>query len=416
MAKYFTSVYKNYYEKINNSNIVNNSNILNDKIMMLNNSINNYVDGIENSNWSETGKNSLISSYIPNVNSKLNEVKDNYLSIKKVTDFIGNDLFNLLKELKEKDELYVNIQDEVKNSVSSKKGELDRLDKELTELVNNIDRKLLQIKNGTIDEAVVASSNVNIESETTKVYKNNDALKKLKKLIYGESKNNDETFIERLKNKVEENKSKKQENIVDEQKEKTEIVQEKVEEPKEESISGNVSSMSLLGSNYNVINSAMSPVEYQSFAYDKGIRQNSNTERYSDYCLAFSYVHASNIYNNSTSDNAESAYNWKHAAEFYDYFNDNKAETLQVVYDQIMEGKPVILQVNGNKAGTSRHFVTVVGVKDGVTKSNVSEGDLLILDSWDAKLERMDEPTSRFMTTGSETHKSYSGYYLRILK
>ena len=415
MAKYFTSVYKNYYEKINNSNIVNNSNILNDKIMMLNNSINNYVDGIENSNWSETGKNSLISSYIPNVNSKLNEVKDNYLSIKKVTDFIGNDLFNLLKELKEKDDLYINIQNEVKNGVSSKKGELDRLDKELTELVNNIDRKLLQIRNNKFEEEVVASS-ITIDSNKIETHKNKDTLKKLKSLIYGETKDNDGSFIERLKNKVEENKEKRQNNIATSQNNEKEAMKEKAVEQKEEKISGNVSSMSLLGSNYNVINSAMSPVEYQSFAYDKGIRQNSNTERYSDYCLAFSYVHASNIYNNSTSDNAESAYNWKHAAEFYDYFNDNKTETLQVVYDQIMEGKPVILQVNGNKAGTSRHFVTVVGVKDGVTKSNVSEGDLLILDSWDAKLERMDESTSRFMTTGKETHKSYSGYYLRILK
>ena len=75
------------------------------------------------------------------------------------------------------------------------------------------------------------------------------------------------------------------------------------------------------------------------------------------------------------------------------------------------------MQVNGNKAGTSRHFVTVVGIKSDVKSADqVQESDLLILDSWDCQLERMDTNTSRFMTTGKDTNKSYSGYYLRIMK
>ena len=103
--------------------------------------------------------------------------------------------------------------------------------------------------------------------------------------------------------------------------------------------------------------------------------------------------------------------------EFSDYFNDNKQETLSVVYEQISEGKPVVMQVNGNSSGTSRHFVTVVGIKSDVkSAADVTEDDLLILDSWDCNLERMDTDTSRFMTTGSQTNKSYSGYYLRLLK
>ena len=87
-----------------------------------------------------------------------------------------------------------------------------------------------------------------------------------------------------------------------------------------------------------------------------------------------------------------------------------------MVYNQIVEGKPVIMQVNGNSSGTVRHFVTVVGVKSDVKKDTISESDLLILDSWDGKLESMDTEYSRFMTTGKETNKDYSGYYLRILK
>ena len=82
-----------------------------------------------------------------------------------------------------------------------------------------------------------------------------------------------------------------------------------------------------------------------------------------------------------------------------------------------MNGKPVVLQVNGNKAGTSRHFVTVVGFKDGVVSgSTLQETDLLIVDSWDGELESMDTEKSRFMTTGAACHKDYSGYRLRVFK
>ena len=123
------------------------------------------------------------------------------------------------------------------------------------------------------------------------------------------------------------------------------------------------------------------------------------------------------MYNGTTTDTAESAYNWKHAGEFTDYYNDSKQETLEKIYDEIKDGKPVIMQVNGNTSGTSRHFVTVVGIKNDVKSAqDVKESDLLVLDSWEGKLETMDSSTSRFMTTGKETNKSYSGYYLRVLE
>ena len=96
---------------------------------------------------------------------------------------------------------------------------------------------------------------------------------------------------------------------------------------------------------------------------------------------------------------------------------DSKEATLTTIYKEITAGKPVVLQVNGNKSGTSRHFVTVVGFKEGVNSaSELKEEDLLIYDSWDGKVERMDTSSSRFMTTGKQTGKTYSGYYLRILK
>lgn len=402
MTKYFTSVYKNYYDKISNSNIINNSSALNEKIDLLNSTINNYCDYVSSCSWSESGKNSLISSYIPNMNSKVDVVKKNSSSLNNTAGLVANELFSLLKELKSKDEEYTSIQNEVRNGVSTKKSELDNLDNQIVSLVNNIDSKILSIKNGKNDEVVASAAS--IDTSIKKSTDGSTGLEKLKNLIYGgSSSSNNDGIVSRLKRIKNASKSTKT----------TTSTTVKVEKSVK---SSNVNTIDILGSKYDVIKSSISPQDYQSFAYDKGIRQNSNTERYSDLCLAFSYVHASNIYNGSYSDNAESAYNWAHASEFSDYFNDDKTETLKVVYDQVMDGKPVILQVNGNKSGTSRHFVTVVGIKDGVNKEKITEQDLLILDSWDAKLERMDESTSRFMTTGKQTNKSYSGYYLRVLK
>ena len=95
---------------------------------------------------------------------------------------------------------------------------------------------------------------------------------------------------------------------------------------------------------------------------------------------------------------------------------DNKSEALKKIYSEIRNGNPVVLQVNGNTQGTVRHFVTVVGYNNNVkSASELTEKDLLIVDSWDGQLERMDTSTSRFMTTGAQCHKTkYSGYYLRV--
>lgn len=155
--------------------------------------------------------------------------------------------------------------------------------------------------------------------------------------------------------------------------------------------------------------------KYVSYIEDSGVKQDVDTSKYGDSCLAFSYVHAYDLFTGSKGS-AKDAENYAHASAFYDYINDSKSKVLAKIYDEIMSGKPVILQVNGNKEGTVRHFVTVVGFKEGVTDRNdLKEKDLLILDSWDGKVERMDTSSSRFMTSGKDCNKEYSGYRLRIL-
>ena len=182
-------------------------------------------------------------------------------------------------------------------------------------------------------------------------------------------------------------------------------------------LNNKITTWNTLGSDWIVANTTFSVKDYANYAYQKGIRQDSNSGRYGDLCLAFSYVHASNMMTGSTADNAESAFNWKYSGDFKDYFSNSKQQTLTTIYNEIVEGKPVVLQVNGNKEGTHRHFVTVVGFNKNVNSAEtIRESDLLIYDSWDGKIETMNTSSSRFMTTGAQTGKTYSGYYLRLLK
>ena len=161
----------------------------------------------------------------------------------------------------------------------------------------------------------------------------------------------------------------------------------------------------------------MSLTDYASQVAANKICQTNDTSKYGDYCLAFSYVHASNLKNGNV-DSAEAAGRYAHAGEFYTFVNDDKQVVLNKIYEEINKGNPVILQVNGNSKGTVRHFVTVVGYSEGRTSGNdLLEKELLILDSWDGQIERMDTSSSRFMTTGKSCGKTdYSGYRLQVLK
>ncbi len=178
----------------------------------------------------------------------------------------------------------------------------------------------------------------------------------------------------------------------------------------------NTHQVSILDGNWVVAKTVTDLNAYASYVSSARVSQDSDTSKYGDYCLAFAYVHAYDLFK-GTKSSAADAGNYAHAGAFYDFIDDDKSKVLAKVYDEIMNGRPVVIQVNGNKAGTSRHFVTVVGFREGVTSAEtLTEKDLLIIDSWDGKVERMDTATSRFMTSGKDCHKDYSGYRLRVLK
>ena len=177
----------------------------------------------------------------------------------------------------------------------------------------------------------------------------------------------------------------------------------------------NTRQIHILDGDYVVVDTKTKVEDYESYAISGGVRQNANTAEWGSSCLAFAGAHAYDMYA-GTSTGGSSAANYAHGGAFTDFMDDDKSVVLAKVFDEVVSGRPVVIQVNGNKQGTSRHFVTVIGFKQGVSRDSITEDDLLILDSWDGKIERMDQENSRFMTSGKDCGKSYSGYRLRVLK
>lgn len=155
----------------------------------------------------------------------------------------------------------------------------------------------------------------------------------------------------------------------------------------------------------------------ESFAKATLNKVSQNAGSYSDLCLSFAYYHAYKLFDGSalSSMSARAASKYQYAAKFKKAENDDMSIIVGLVYDNINNNKPVVMQVNGNKAGTSRHYVTVVGYRSGKSRSELTGKDLLIIDSYDGKLETMDTSSSRFMMTGHARGSDY-GYQIYMLK
>lgn len=181
--------------------------------------------------------------------------------------------------------------------------------------------------------------------------------------------------------------------------------------------SGGMVESDLLNGQYYVISPAVSVKSYLNTISTHRIAQNNDSDKYGDKCLSFAYMHAYSLFSGNTSGRVQEAASYTYAGNFDGYENDDKQDVLEKVYNELVNGRPCIIQVNGNKAGTSRHYVTVVGFKNTVSSAkNLTEDDLLIVDSYDGKLESMDTEKSRFMVTGAACHKKYSGYQMYYIE
>lgn len=461
MSTYFKNEYLNYYNKLGNStSLLSSANIIQGKAGLLITTMDRLKNQLDNSSWIEQYFYELKNNVAPSLKKKIEIYAQNIEDgLVQAVNMAINELYPKVSELKQVDAEYDSVISYINSNPNSsdisiyrnKKSEYEKKLNEITQKIDEIVVKIKQlnsIKDLDIDSVIAGidtlkslagssvteqlkiiskvktstSTNININTNSSASANIGTKVDTYNVTNNGNNKNTGSDSITSLLKKKNTNGTIKQADTSGYIPTITDFSESETQQIVKIDISntfspGCTSTWSTLGTTWTVVNTKIDPATYTATAYSKGIRQDSNTARYGDLCLAFSYVHASNLYNGSTQDNAESAYNWRHASEFKDFLSDDKSEILNTIYYEIMNGRPCVVQVNGNKAGTCRHFVTVVGFKDTVkSPQELTEDDLLVLDSWDCKIERMDTETSRFLTNGKQTGNGYTGYYLRVLK
>ena len=163
---------------------------------------------------------------------------------------------------------------------------------------------------------------------------------------------------------------------------------------------------------YYVVNTAYPVIDYYNHIQKYGIYQEATTD-YRNKCLGVSYLYARDLTVGSAKKDMDSAY--AGAETWYTMTNSPEEQTaLDIVYREITAGRPVAMNVKGP---TYRHWVTVVGFKTDVTSAaDLKAEDLLILDSWDGKVERMDCEDSRVFIDGKNCgHPNYD-WRIDVLK
>ena len=427
MSEYYNEKYKNYYNKLSSSKG-------NAKVKYISeesvNKLKTLKGQISSSNWEELAVTSLTDGVITNIENNTKVLDSNISnSLVKAKELSYNDLLPKLQKLKDKDDEYEKFLKIYNSASTSEKRTLEtdkaKYEKDLSNYKNDVDASILTIRklNGGVRSTASSHRPVYMINKKRIMYEKDEdgKLVEVETSASGvKSSLTDKASKSGSAKKSVDTKTKttSQTKTTDKSTPSRMIATAKDSQTATKtSTASKTKSYKALGANWKVVDTKYDVSEYAKVVAKNKICQTNDTSKYSDYCLAFSYVHASNLKSGNV-NTAKDAGNYMHAGEFKTYVTDNKSTLMSKIYEEVNKGNPVILQVNGNSKGTARHFVTVVGYKDTVTSaSSLSEKDLLILDSWDGCLERMDTKTSRFLTTGKQCgKKDYSGYRLQVVK
>lgn len=396
MSKYFIDPYKNYYEKLSSaSSIVASADSLKSNAESVVSIYGRLSSQVETSLWKELGYTALASSSIPSLLSYAKVLSENIASgLVNVCNMCINELFAMLSSLKEKDEILENTQQQLtskknenisatipnghggtktnpeyepwKREISELEEKISSLETELQTLKQDIDTKVNDIialngsitysdllvtetKTATSSETVISSMTGNNYQGQKEYYLNSSMYqgKNGKMLNYGE---------------------------------------------------------------YSVVDTKLSVAEYAKYIQDHGLTQ-TKCAVMGNQCLGVSKLYAYDLLTGNVSKNGNSAmqkYSF-HGRFNKEYVDDNEQNVLEQMYYYLKSGIPVSINVNQQAKG-KRHWVTVVGMKSSVTSAkDLKATDLLILDTYDGNLERMDCSDSRKFSTGYDTGQRY-GY------
>ena len=375
MATFFIEPYVKYYNNLASSGGMDvKRKELEDYTTLLVNNIGSLSSFVETSTWKEMGSSEITSSSFPKVAKTLNSLKTDISEYLKQAITSTNTLYSKVSLLKTKDEEYETKKEELS---SLKRNEPTHYD-----------------ENGNTTSSY-SSWKRNVENKENDITKLEEECKKLQ----DESK--------ALVNTINSIK-------LDEIVEDTPVT---TSSGIDTTNYGNTSTWAYDGVNYITANTKISVGDYVKHVAKNQICETKNYAKYNEHCLGFAYVHAYDMYAGITKDDAEDGYHWRHGTNYYDVTSDDKKTILKEIYNEVNKGNTVIVQVNGNKKGTSRHYVTVLGYNSRVKNADeITEDDLITLDSYDGKVKKLGTNGRRFMVTGAACHKKYSGYQIYKLK
>ena len=127
-----------------------------------------------------------------------------------------------------------------------------------------------------------------------------------------------------------------------------------------------------------------------------------NSENRNTGCTATALATAYSIYNKTllTPDSTKIEWTtgvgvtWEPLAKRIDYYSNN----LGAVYDLLEQDIPVIIRLYRTYEGkASGHSVTVVGIRDGVDRANVSTSNLLVIDPAVGKVRTLEESLKNYV-------------------
>ena len=174
----------------------------------------------------------------------------------------------------------------------------------------------------------------------------------------------------------------------------TAVAEVRVVDPNDQPRTPAMNLASYNGVEFKVVNTALDPLTCAGLMRDRICTHPGGTDKYAGYCLGFTnyyvYCMVDNVANVDISV-ARRKYMTSRKLSYKTELYGNPDAMMAQMYDLLSAGLPQMLMVEAITHPGRRHFVTVVGYRSGVTRrEDLRPQDLLIIDSFDGKLESMD--------------------------
>jgi len=153
------------------------------------------------------------------------------------------------------------------------------------------------------------------------------------------------------------------------------------------------------GEVFKVVNTPVDPFYFSDLVYNYVCTSPNRTGKYHGRCLGYAYYYTACMMDNVVKVSPNHPYKTSKKCDYTTKKYGSSKKMMAKLYDLLNKGVPQILMVEAVTKKNSRHFVTVIGYRASVTRrEDLTPKDLLIIDSFDGKVESMDPEIEKFET------------------